>query len=209
MLYLSVRWAITHKKDTAKARIYAFKQEKKPIDEFLDEFEHLLELSQLGEETGKFLLEQNATRRITENTSSIDKTYPDYLAAIREKGRQFEGHAIVIRAGQSSHTGDRRTSSGTTYGGGGQAMEVDKAGTPRKCYNCDRVGHIAKDCRSPKKERKFSGKCFNCGIEGHRSTECRKPKKNKVRQVTEDDTDEGTSKIDEVTDEEDFQEGSE
>src|SRR3954469_18837650 len=146
-------WAITHKADAAKACIYAFKQEKKPVDEFLDEFEHLLELSMLGEETSKFLLEQNATRRITEAVSSFDLGYKDYLKEVCKKGRQFEGHAIIIRTGQTTYSSDRKTGSGTTYGGSGQAMEVNKTGGLRKCYNCDKPGHIAKDCRSLKKER--------------------------------------------------------
>src|SRR3954470_15379959 len=85
---IEAHWVITHKADTVKACIYAFKQEKKPVDEFLDEFEHLLELSMLGEETGKFLLEQNTMRRITEVVSSFDLGYKDYLKEVRKKEQQ-------------------------------------------------------------------------------------------------------------------------
>ena len=210
---LEKRWAITHKTEAAKAKIYALKQERRSVDEFLDEFEHLLELSKLGDETGKFLLEQNATRRITEQVSSIDETYASYLEKVRAKGRQFEGHAIVIRAGQTtSSSGDRKTSSGTTYGGTGKPMEVDKMGTPRKCYNCDKPGHIAKDCRMKKdgnQAKRFPGKCYNCGIEGHRASDCRKPKKLQAKVVAEGEGDDtGASKAEEEADKEDFQEGS-
>lgn len=87
-------------------------------------------------------------------------------------------------------------------------MEVDKVGQPLRCYNCQKPGHMAKDCRVPKK--KETRKCYNCGLEGHLSKNCRKPKKNKIRKVS----DEEESGIDETRaedideEEKDFPEGS-
>ena len=78
-----------------------------------------------------------------------------------------------------------------------EPMEVDameKGRETRKCYNCGIGGHLAKDCRKPKKKRddrsKNSRKCYNCGIGGHLAKDCRKPKKKKkeeVKAVEEDD----------------------
>lgn len=38
-----------------------------------------------------------------------------------------------------------------------------------RCYNCNKSGHIASDCRQPKREK---GSCFKCGEMGHISKDC-------------------------------------
>jgi len=43
-----------------------------------------------------------------------------------------------------------------------------KSRNPR-CYNCNKIGHLAADCRLPKREK---GSCFQCGEMGHLSKEC-------------------------------------
>jgi len=187
----------------AKAQIFKLKQDRKSIDEFLDEFDDLKNKGNIGDEAAKFLLEQ-AINRTTGNAihsrEKIPSTYKEYFEAVRNIGRNIDSHNKAT---------DTRTSSGTTFGGRGRAMEVDKVQSKR-CYNCQRFGHIAKECRSPKKERKEFKEltCYNCGIKGHTANKCRKPKKGyKVRKVDEESSDEEeTSKVEEV--DEDFPKGS-
>ena len=53
----------------------------------------------------------------------------------------------------------------------------------RKCFNCQKVGHIAKECRLKKANiEQIRGqpiKCFKCGEQGHISKFCRKQKPEK------------------------------
>ena len=54
-----------------------------------------------------------------------------------------------------------------------------------KCHKCEKVGHLARDCRSktfvvaqkiPENNRKAELTCFRCGKKGHYRNECREPK---------------------------------
>ena len=42
--------------------------------------------------------------------------------------------------------------------------------TERKCFNCGKIGHVARSCEMPRK-------CFNCGKPGHTDRNCFQPKK--------------------------------
>lgn len=82
---------------------------------------------------------------------------------------------------------------GQTRGPGGpirpmrSRFEVPKKWpTGIRCHNCDREGHMARDCRQPKRQMKTVDKlesrtglphktksCYNCGRSGHFAKECR------------------------------------
>ena len=91
------------------------------------------------------------------------------------------------------------TSSGNFFRNQEEPMEIDEIGgqrkETRKCYHCGKIGHLIKDCRKKKKERKPQDKkkkdgCFNCGGRGHYAKDCKKPKQNKkenVQQVEEEE----------------------
>ena len=66
---------------------------------------------------------------------------------------------------------DYKTSTGTTYGGRGQPMDIGKSNDnfkdrKLKCFNCNKYGYMAKKCQVEKKEWE-TRTCFKCDKKGH------------------------------------------
>jgi len=62
----------------------------------------------------------------------------------------------------------------------------DENGKPR-CFNCNLYGHLAKECKRPKKERK-TRKCYKCDKQGHLAKDCKSKQLMKNRRIKEDDS---------------------
>ena len=72
---------------------------------------------------------------------------------------------------------DYKTGMETIYGGQGQPMDIRKSNNnfkdrKLKCFNCNKHGHIAKECQSKKKEHE-TRKCFKCEKEEHIVKNCK------------------------------------
>ena len=69
--------------------------------------------------------------------------------------------------------------------GDNESMDIEKLGgrETRKCYNCNTIGHISKDCRKRKDKTDKTDKkniiCNYCKIKGHYERECFRKKKDK------------------------------
>ena len=93
---------------------------------------------------------------------------------------------------------DYKTSMGIIYGGRGQPMDIGKSndnfkdGKP-KCFNCNKYGHMAKECRSEKKERETQT-CFKCDKKGHIVKDCKEKQIMKKRKVQEKSDDKDNKK---------------
>ena len=90
---------------------------------------------------------------------------------------------------------DYKTEIGTTYSGQGQPMDIGKSnnnfkdGKP-KCFNCNKYGHIAKECW--KKKEKNTRKCFKCDREGYIVKNCKGKQSMKKQNIQEkSDNEEG------------------
>ena len=154
---------------------------------YLDKFESLKLLSKCPDETAAIYLNRGIAPAIMKQMFStaekIPTTYPELLKTLRNLANNLDVawnyHLSLTKPNQSQlwyPKADTRTGSGTTFGGYGKPMEMIGK-TDLKCYNCNRTGHLAKDCRSPKKPgnssiNKSGSKCFNCDKLGHWSRDC-------------------------------------
>ena len=79
--------------------------------------------------------------------------------------------------GKWSVAGRGRTFARKKDGPGNQARRETGPGQQRarKCVNCGKEGHLAADCRGPKREL-GQRPCFICGKTGHIARDCKEPK---------------------------------
>jgi len=88
---------------------------------------------------------------------------------------------------------DYKTSTGTTYRGRGQPMNIGKSNDnfknrKTKCFNCNKYRHMAKECQPEKKEQE-TRMCFKCDKKGHIAKDCKEKqtiKKQKVQEKSDD-----------------------
>jgi len=62
-----------------------------------------------------------------------------------------------------------------------------------RCFNCNKYGHMAKECQSEKKERE-TRTCFKCNKKRHIAKDCKGKQTMKKRKVQEDSDNEDKEK---------------
>jgi len=138
----------------AEWKIETFKQSKKHIVDFMIKFKVLAMKVDTDDLHAIFLLKKNVQHDIIKTILgyppiAIPNTLKEWKVVITSVGQGFES---------TEGRNDYKTSTGTTYGGREQPMNIEKSnenfknGKP-KCFNCKKYGHKAKECRLEKKER--------------------------------------------------------
>jgi len=120
---------------------------------------------------------------------AMPETLKEWKVAITSVGQ-------VHKSTEGRH--DYKTSTGITYGGKGQPMDIGKSNDnfkdrKPKCCNCNKYGHMAKEYRADKKEREIQT-CFKCDKKGHIAKDCKGKQIMKKRKVQEESDDENNKK---------------
>jgi len=119
----------------------------------------------------------------------MPETLKEWKVAITSVGQGYEST-------KGRH--DYKTSTGTTYGGREQPMDIGRSnnnfkdGKP-KCFNCNKYGYMVKNCREKKREQE-TRKCFKCDKEGHIAKDCKGKQMMKNRKVKKDSDDKDDKK---------------
>ena len=82
---------------------------------------------------------------------------------------------------------------GITYGGRRQPMDIGKSNNnfkdrKPKCFNCNKYGHMAKECQSEKREHE-TRTCFKCEKKEHIAKDCKGKQTMKKRKIQEEESD--------------------
>jgi len=178
----------------AEWKIETFKQGKRNTADFIIKFKALAMKADTDELHVIFLLKKNVRH-------DIIKTILEYPPiAMPETLKEWKVAITSVGQGYESTEGrqDYKTSTRTTYEGRGQLMDIRKSndnfkdGKP-KCFNCNKYGHMAKECQAEKKERE-TRTYFKCDKKGHIAKDCRGKQIMKKRKVQEKSDDEDNKK---------------
>ena len=141
-----------------------------------------------------FLLKKNARQ-------DIIKTILEYPPiAMPEPLKEWKVVITSVRQGYESIEGrhNYKTSTGTTYGGRGQPMDIGRFNENFKnrkpmCFNCNKYRHMEKECWLKKKEWE-TRTCFKCDKEGYITRDCKRKQMMKKRKIQEGSDDEDEKK---------------
>jgi len=170
----------------AEWKIETFKQGKQNIADFIIKFEALAMKAETDELHTVFLLKKNVRQDIIKTilgypSIAMPKTLKEWKVAITSVGQGYEST-------EGQH--DYKMSTRMTYGGRGQPIDIGKFNDnfkdrKPKCFNYNKYGHMAKECRLEKKEQETQT-CFKCNKKGHIAKDCKGKQMMKKQKVHED-----------------------
>ena len=161
-----------NKKSNAENEIALLKQGSKTAEEFFAEFDQLAFVAGYNDghhgdiliKLVKSAIHANIVDSIY-NGGNLPATYAAWKARVtdidnlqRQRAAEKKSHAptvihktvVVDKAATTTNVPTQRTGMGTTYGGAGQKMDIDKARQSGLCFRCGKPGHISRNCPDKK-----------------------------------------------------------
>nr|QPJ74673.1 gag protein [Human immunodeficiency virus 1]QRL06266.1 gag protein [Human immunodeficiency virus 1] len=138
---------------------------KEPFRDYVDRFYKTLRAEQASQDVKNWMTETLLVQNSNPDCKTILKalgpaaTLEEMMTACQGVGGP--GHKARVLAEAMSQA---------TNGNAVMMMQRGNFKGPRKiikCFNCGKEGHIAKNCRAPRKKG-----CWKCGREGHQMKEC-------------------------------------
>jgi len=130
-----------------------------------------------------FLLKKNARQNIIKTILGYPpiamlESLKEWKIAITSVGQGYES---------TEECHDYKTSTGTTYSGQEQPMDIGRSNEnfkdrKPKCFNCNKYRHMVKECRSKKKEQE-TRMCFKCDKKEYIARDCKGKQTMKKRKV--------------------------
>jgi hypothetical protein len=150
----------------------------------------------------KFLEKINASLKNFQDIARAHEAVEIQMRSLDQSDSQQSEDGQVNAVGQFGKKNQRGNKDGVhgnnTIGRYGRGTFGQKTGTDQRCFNCDHVGHSARDTICPTRDQR----CNECGIRGHFSACCRK-NNSKIPQGRNQEEDESRKKkVYQVDDEE-------
>ena len=151
------------------------------------EFEALAMKAKTGDIYTIFLLKKNIWADIIKTIlgytpMAASDTLKEWKVAITSVEQGYEST-------ESQH--DYKMGTRTMFGEWGIPMNIGKAwdnfdeNRRPRCFNCNAYGHMARECKKPKKEKE-TRKCYKCNKVEHLAKDCKSKQKMKIRRNQEE-----------------------
>ena len=151
------------------------------------EFEALAMKAETGDIYTIFLLKKNIWADIIKTIlgytpMAAPDTLKEWKVAITSVEQGYESI-------ESQH--DYKMGTRTMFGEWGIPMNIGKAwdnfdeNRRPRCFNCNAYGHMARECKKPKKEKEMR-KCYKCNKVEHLAKDCKSKQKMKIRRNQEE-----------------------